>query len=1338
MRKKQMWKLLLLLMAILVMGIWILPHNCVRAEEDDDPSSYPPYETGSTVEVTDLKFDQPCVIEDGSYECRWFSYTPEKDENVCLIYSISDDFLNSGNIGIGVFESTGKECECMDTDDEDEGWISTRCKLTAGKKYYISVYSVHSEYTLTVKNEKKIKSLAFTTPENRSFMSQLETCYAYGSKMTIAYQDGSSKEISLDNIYGASCYNDLFGNRVQFHIKGIDKDNSNIDKSFFYPMLPEGLYRVYATWGDDSEYSVDCFDITIISRDGVQQVDTGAITVTPGPAAGRCKWYKFQSPAYGRLDISDGCNVKVYEEKEGTLEAITYDDEDEARVAEGHIYYIGFWLSDFEDNTINIYLNVIEDKKVKCIKNIQPVKTTFAAGVDKYFTDRTNITIEYEDGTTYDTNITDYECRDWHTDVMVYAKVRGTDGNNDVSISDVINEPGTYDIYFMVNGSEVESEKYQIDVKSLDDMDLPELNEGECTIDTTSAWQEARKWYKFAPKSSGEYTFSSMPTALTDDADAQYLNVYTLTNGVPKRIQAGGKSIQVIKNTTYYLGIYGSPDSEWEQDTPGKWTTDLYNGQTVASVSSVEIASMRKRIFAENIENNFLEGAQILAKFDDGESDQFSYYSAEGLYRVGYDVLNSICVVSEDDNSRYDLMDTLPAGKYKICFVWEDGREMIADNGEFEVKSLDQMELKELADYSNSFNIYIGAQPDDPDQDEGIYYWSDLYKYTAELDGHCRTGGWFDTDDDDEVSLDVAQVYEINNGELKKLELKKTDYNEFAFDVEKGHTYYVRYGKYYDCYSDEYGIGVKYGTVINEIYRVITSFDIVEKTTHFDSMPEGNYAEVTLKCIYDDGTTEMLHPYFDWDTTSWEKYGNEFSYVIIDKNGNDITDRYTMYGDGPETLPDGIYKIRVSCNAADYTRLPDVEYEIYMGNYSDVPVNKIVCDKAEINAYVGDQVNVTATVEPSNAADPSVTWSSSDEGVAIADDDGRVFCVGAGTAIITATANDGSGVSISIKATVRRRTAKFNKVAQINKKVGDKTFALGAELLEGDGALSYRSSNTNVVIVDRDGKVTVRGAGTATITVTSAQTRSYEKAEMSLTIKVQKPDPVDLSAKSAKTTVSGIAGGKFTGNSVTQSKLTVKAGGKTLTKDKDYRVAYKNNKNVGKATITITGIGSYKGTVTRSFNIAISKGSTYTVGKLKYKVTNAATNGKGTVTVTGTTYKTGYKSFKTLDIKKTVSIGGVTYKVTAVGRNAFKGYKYLGKVTVGANVTTIGAGAFSGCSSLKTVTISTTQLTTKTVGAKAFSGINAKAAVKVPAKKLAAYKKLLKQKGLPAKATVKK
>ena len=126
------------------------------------------------------------------------------------------------------------------------------------------------------------------------------------------------------------------------------------------------------------------------------------------------------------------------------------------------------------------------------------------------------------------------------------------------------------------------------------------------------------------------------------------------------------------------------------------------------------------------------------------------------------------------------------------------------------------------------------------------------------------------------------------------------------------------------------------------------------------------------------------------------------------------------------------------------------------------------------------------------------------------------------------------------------------------------------------------------------------------------------------------------------------------------------------------------------------------------------------------------------MTLTGTTYKTSNRKFQTLTVKNTVSIGGKTFKVTAIGRNAFKGYKYLAKAAIGANVQTIGAGAFSGCSGLKSITISTAKLTSKSVGANAFARIYAKTSVKVPAKQLTAYKKLLKQKGLPAKAVVKK
>lgn len=53
---------------------------------------------------------------------------------------------------------------------------------------------------------------------------------------------------------------------------------------------------------------------------------------------------------------------------------------------------------------------------------------------------------------------------------------------------------------------------------------------------------------------------------------------------------------------------------------------------------------------------------------------------------------------------------------------------------------------------------------------------------------------------------------------------------------------------------------------------------------------------------------------------------------------------------------------------------------------------------------------LTATVLPSNAADPTYTWSSSDESIAEVSKGGMVYTNGYGSCVITATANDGSGV----------------------------------------------------------------------------------------------------------------------------------------------------------------------------------------------------------------------------------------------------------------------------------------------------------------------------------------
>lgn len=84
--------------------------------------------------------------------------------------------------------------------------------------------------------------------------------------------------------------------------------------------------------------------------------------------------------------------------------------------------------------------------------------------------------------------------------------------------------------------------------------------------------------------------------------------------------------------------------------------------------------------------------------------------------------------------------------------------------------------------------------------------------------------------------------------------------------------------------------------------------------------------------------------------------------------------------------------------------------------------------------------------------------------------------------------------------------------------------------------------------------------------------------------------------------------------------VTVKQGSKTLKRNTDYTVTYKNNKNIGTATITVTGKGKYKGiTAKATFKITLPEKQKITVSKITYRVTNATVNGKGTVSVKGIT-----------------------------------------------------------------------------------------------------------------------
>ena len=203
-----------------------------------------------------------------------------------------------------------------------------------------------------------------------------------------------------------------------------------------------------------------------------------------------------------------------------------------------------------------------------------------------------------------------------------------------------------------------------------------------------------------------------------------------------------------------------------------------------------------------------------------------------------------------------------------------------------------------------------------------------------------------------------------------------------------------------------------------------------------------------------------------------------------------------------------------------------------------------------------------------------------------------------------------------------------------------------------DYAVSY-SNNTKVGTA----KVTITGKGnyTGSVSKTYSIKNNFKKA-----------------------TVSGISTKAFTGNNITQS-ITVKCNGKTLKNGTDYTVSYSNNKNIGTATVKITGKGSYTGTITKTFKInpakqeiqkLTAKSKAFFVdwaqkGSATGYEIQYATNSKFTSAkkVTITNNKTDTKTISKLSGKK-------KYYVRVRSYTTVKGTKYYGAWSASKSVTT--------------------------------------------------------------------
>lgn len=299
------------------------------------------------------------------------------------------------------------------------------------------------------------------------------------------------------------------------------------------------------------------------------------------------------------------------------------------------------------------------------------------------------------------------------------------------------------------------------------------------------------------------------------------------------------------------------------------------------------------------------------------------------------------------------------------------------------------------------------------------------------------------------------------------------------------------------------------------------------------------------------------------------------------KDGGEIDRNKTSYS----ITTSGYYSLKVVSNA----ELQEINFSVSITPVT-VPVSHVTLNKGSTSLTVGDNETLTATVNPANATDKSVSWTSSNTAIASVDANGKVTALSAGTTTITVKTNDGNKTA-SCNVTV---TAANVAVTSVTVSPASKTLNIGetqqltatvAPNNATDKNVNWSSSNSSVASVSSTGLVTGNAAGNATITV---KTNDGNKTATS-TITVNVPTVAVTGVSLNKTSTSLSIGGSET---LTATVNPANATNKSVTWSSS-NTAIATVSNDGKVTALSTGtttitVTTVEGSKTASCVVTVS------------------------------------------------------------------------------------------------------------------------------------------------------
>ncbi|MBO0998041.1 Ig domain-containing protein [Bacillus sp. SD075] len=274
---------------------------------------------------------------------------------------------------------------------------------------------------------------------------------------------------------------------------------------------------------------------------------------------------------------------------------------------------------------------------------------------------------------------------------------------------------------------------------------------------------------------------------------------------------------------------------------------------------------------------------------------------------------------------------------------------------------------------------------------------------------------------------------------------------------------------------------------------------------------------------------------------------------------------------------------------------------------TDIVPTSLKLSKSTLYIANNQTVKVTATIAPSDAANKTILWKSSNTKVAKVDSKGNIKGIVNGSATITATAKDNAKVYKTVAVKVSTKTVKVNKTS-LSITAG-KTGTLTASVSPSDSVdktIKWKSASTKIATVDSKGKVTGKAKGTTTVTATVKGAKDFK-------VKVTVNAPI--MAKSVK----------LNKTSATISK------GKTLTLSATVSPSHTTNKTV-----------KWKSSNTKIAKVD-SKGKVTAIGVGTAKITATTINGKASSTTIHVPYS---KSLSAGKWKAGKDLPAGRYKIT--------------------------------------------------------------------------------------------